>query len=104
MERRGFLTAGLVIVLLTVLAATAVATVVITDAINRGSASCEIQRRSLRAEPHLVAVVQDIDELLTPIPGEKATPPVIETKIGNLREEAGAWVTIEREQPTGRRC
>ena len=104
MERRGFLTAGLVIVLLTVVTSAIVATVVITKAIDRGTASCEIQNRGLKADPYLIAVVQDIDELLAPLPGEKPAPALIAEKIGALREQAGAWVTIERQQPTGRRC
>jgi hypothetical protein len=68
--------------------------------------TCTIQDRGLKAGPHLTRAMQDIGTLLTPLPGEKAAsiPAPLVAPLANLREELGAYVQIEHEQPPFRSC
>ena len=104
MNRQNFY-AGLLVVLLLAVSAS---TFIVVKKVESSPAvhNCEVQNRGLRAQPHLIQLVYDIEILLTPYPGEKAapTPPKIQGLVGNLREEAGAYVTIAREQPPPKPC
>ena len=68
--------------------------------------TCVIQARGLRGQRHLTAIMRDVAMLLTPIPGVHGAPvpgPLI-IPLANLREQVGAYLTIENEQPAGRNC
>jgi len=105
MTRNNFYTAGLVILLLAI----GVNTYFVIDDHGRvGSdeaATCTIQSRGLRGQHHLTEIMADVAELLTPAP---RTPPSTATPLiaplANLREQVGAYVTIEGEQPKHRKC
>lgn len=106
MNRTNFLVIGLVILLLSIAANTIISVKASERASNTGHLTCQIQDRGLQAGPHLTRAMQDIGTLLTPFSGEKSAPipePLV-VPLTNLREELGAYVTIEHEQPLGRSC
>ena len=67
---------------------------------------CEVQSRGLKAQQHLTIIMQDISKLVTPIPGAKPKPVPLQLAepLVNLREELGAYLAIEAEQPKERKC
>ena len=105
MNRRGFYTVGLVIVLLAIGANTYFE---IHDhgRLNRNETqTCMIQARGLKGQRHLTAIMRDIGVLLTPLPGAHASvPPAFVGPLANLREQLGVYVTIEGAQPQSRSC
>lgn len=106
MTRGNFFAAGLVILLLAIGANTVIVLSASSSASSSETRTCEIQNRGLKAGPHLTAIIRDIGVLLTPLPGTKQSsiPPSLVEPLANLREEAGAYVAIEHEQPPGRNC
>jgi hypothetical protein len=66
--------------------------------------TCEIQGRGLEGQHHLTAIMADVAQLLTPIPNSPPTTPTLVVPLANLREQVGAYLTIEREQPPSRTC
>lgn len=106
MNRNNFLAIGFVILLLAIAANTIISVKASERASNTGHLTCQIQDRGLHAGPHLTRAMQDIGTLLTPFPGEKqaSIPEPLIAPLTNLREELGAYVTIEHEQPVARSC
>lgn len=105
MNRRGFYTAGLVIVLLAI-GANAYFEMRDHSRLNRNEhQTCVIQSRGLGGQRHLTAIMRDIAALLTPMPAHQTpVPPSIVAPLANLREQLGEYVTIESTQPAGRSC
>lgn len=105
MNRHLFYTVGLVILLLAIGANTYLG---VRDhgRLNRDEQqTCVIQARGLKGQRHLTAIMRDIAVLLTPVPGTHASvPPAFVAPLSNLREELGAYLTIEDAQPPGRTC
>ena len=67
--------------------------------------TCEVQGRGLRGQKHLTAAMKDIGVLLTPVPGMHSTVPGrLVGPLGDLRQQLGAYVAIESEQPSTRSC
>jgi hypothetical protein len=106
MTRGGFFGAGLVILLVAIGVNTYV-TLHDHGRLNRDEQqTCVIQGRGLKGQRHLTAIMRDIAVLLTPQPGVHAAPtprPLVGT-LANLREQLGAYLVIEGQQPPGRRC
>jgi hypothetical protein len=104
-NRSHFYTTGLVILLLAITANTVL---VLNDhgRIGRNETqTCVIQARGLKGQPHLTAIMRDIAVLLTPLPGvHAAVPRPFVAPLANLREQVGAYLAIENEQPSGRSC
>jgi hypothetical protein len=69
-------------------------------------ATCLIQQRGLPASKALAESIKDINELLTPAPGERSAPvpPRTLAVIVNLRAETARYVRIEAKQPSSREC
>lgn len=106
MDRHRFYTVGLVILLLAIGANTYIGLHANNKTNHVEETTCRIQARGLKAGPHLTKAMQDIGVLLTPLPGVKSAPipaPLV-LPLANLREELGAYVQIEHEQPPGRSC
>lgn len=105
MNRHGFYTVGLVILLLAIGANTFL---VLHDHGRLGRnehQTCMIQGRGLRGQRHLTAIMRDIAVLLTPLPGVHAsTPTPLVEPLANLREQLGVYLAIEGAQPSGRSC
>jgi hypothetical protein len=105
-NRHGFYTVGLVILLLAIGANTYF---VLHDhgRLNRDEhRTCVIQGRGLEGQRHLTMIMRDVAVLLTPIPAVHAAPvpPSLVAPLANLREQLGEYLTIEGEQPPGRSC
>ncbi|HSZ70261.1 MAG TPA: hypothetical protein VK756_07855 [Solirubrobacteraceae bacterium] len=106
MNRHGFYTVGLVILLLAI-GVNTYYTVSDHGRLNHNEhQTCVIQGRGLEGQRHLTAIMRDIAALLTPAPAVHAAPvpPSLVAPLANLREQLGEYVTIERAQPAGRSC
>jgi hypothetical protein len=104
MTRNNFYTAGLVILLLAIGGNTYIG---VRDHYRLNGderETCEIQSRGLRGQHHLTAIMADVAKLLTPIPNAPPTVPSLVAPLANLREQVGAYLVIEGEQPQGRSC
>jgi hypothetical protein len=106
MNRQLFYTVGLVVILLAIGLNTTIGLLANSRAGRGETLTCQIQDRGLEASPHLTRIVQDIGAVLTPYSGEKKAilPPFLVASLADLREEAGAYVAIEKKQPPGRKC
>jgi hypothetical protein len=104
-NRHGFYTAGLVILLLAI-GVNTYYTVSDHGRLNSDEhKTCVIQGRGLEGQRHLTAIMRDIAVLLTPQPGPHASvPPAFVAPLANLREQLGEYVAIEGAQPPSRSC
>lgn len=105
MNRHGFYTVGLVILLLAI-GVNTYYTISDHGRLNSDEhRTCVIQGRGLEGQQPLTAIMRDIAVLLTPMPGTHApVPPAFVAPLANLREQLGVYLTIEGAQPPGRSC
>jgi hypothetical protein len=104
-NRHGFYTAGLVILLLAIGANTYFEVRDHGRLTRDEHQTCVIQGRGLEGQRHLTAIMRDVAVLLTPQPGaHTSVPRAFIGPLANLREQLGVYLTIEGAQPQGRRC
>ena len=106
MNRHGFYAVGLVILLLAIMGSTYFEIRDHGRLTRDEHQTCVIQGRALEGQEHLTVIMRDIAVLLTPIPAVHAAPvpPSLVGPLANLREQLGAYLTIESAQPPGRSC